>query len=136
MKYASLLCLLCLLLLANTCKKETLETELMGTTWLHSYEEDEGEVLVYRPNSYDFPPSRGRTGFELEKGGVLKQYDIAPTDGLEEHIGEWEKVDKDKVQVKIKGNGQPSQNYIIEIVSLKDNILKLKRTSSESLSNN
>ncbi|MFD2513813.1 hypothetical protein ACFSRY_08030 [Pontibacter locisalis] len=136
MKYASLLCLLCLLLLANTCKKETLETELMGTTWLHSYEEDEGEVLVYRPNSYDFPPSRGRTGFELEKGGVLKQYDIAPTDGLEEHIGEWEKVDKDKVQVKIKGNGQPSQNYIIEIVSLKDNILKLKRTSSINLSNN
>ncbi|WP_439881502.1 hypothetical protein ACSX1A_20525 [Pontibacter sp. MBLB2868] len=107
-----------------------MESELIGKTWLHSYEEDEGDVMVYRLNSYDFPPSRGRTGFELEKGGVLKQYDIAPTDGLEEHVGKWEKVGDDKVHIYIKGNGQPAQSYTVEVVSLKDDILKLKKLPS------
>jgi hypothetical protein len=128
MKYASFLFLLCLVFLASTCKKQTLESELTGKTWLHSYEEDEEDVLAYRPNSFDFPPSRGRTGFLLEKNGVIKQYDIAPTDGLEEHIGQWEIINKDNVKVNIKGNGQPEQQYTIEIVSFKDNLLKLKRT--------
>lgn len=130
MKYASLLCLLCLLFLANTCKKNTIETKLVGKTWLHSFEEDEGDITVYRPNTYDFPPSRGRTGFALEEGGVLKQYDIAPTDGLEEHLGKWEQEDKDKILVQFEGNGQPAQNYIIEIVSLKDDVLKIRKSTN------
>lgn len=129
MRYASFLCLLCLLFLANTCKKNTLESELIGKTWLHSYEEDEGDVTVYRPNTYDFPPSRGRTGFALEKEGVLKQYDIAPTDGLEEHLGKWTREGKDKIRVHFESNGQPSEAYTIEVVSLKDEVLKIKKTT-------
>ncbi|MBC5993104.1 hypothetical protein [Pontibacter cellulosilyticus] len=130
MKYASLLCLLCLLFLANTCKKNTIETELIGKVWLHSFEEDEGDITVYRPNTYDFPPSRGRTGFALEEGGVLKQYDIAPTDGLEEHLGKWKQEDKDKIHVQFDGNGQPVQKYTIEIVSLKDDVLKIRKSTN------
>ena len=130
MRYASLLCLLCLLFLANTCKKNTLEAELLGKTWLHSYEEDEGDIMVYRPNTYDFPPSRGRTGFALEEGGVLKQYDIAPTDGLEEHVGKWTQLNKDKVQVHFEGNGKPAENYTLNIISVQEGILKVKKSSS------
>lgn len=132
MKYASLLCLLCLVFLANTCKKSTLESELLGKTWLHSYEEDEDDVTVYRPNTFDFPPSRGRTGFALEEGGVLKQYEIAPTDGLEEHTGKWSKIDKDKVRVQFEKNGQPMQDYTFEIVSLKEDVLKIKRMAAQN----
>lgn len=128
MKQVSLLCILCLLLLANTCRKKA-ESELLGQTWLHSYEEDEGDILVYRPNSYDFPPSRGRTGFALEREGVARQYVIAPTDGLEEQIGLWEYGDKNTVKVHIQGNGHPEQRYSLEIVSLKDGVLKLRRTA-------
>lgn len=58
-------------------------------TWLHSHEEDHGDTLVYRPNTYAFPPSRGRTGFQVEANGALTQFDIAPTDGLEAHKGKW-----------------------------------------------
>jgi hypothetical protein len=129
MKYAAFLCLLCLLFLANTCKQNPLDNELIGKTWLHSYEEDEGDVMVYRPNSYDFPPSRGRTGFALEEGGILKQYDIAPTDGLEEHVGKWTQLNKDKVRVQFEGNGRPAQDYILNIVSVKEGVLKVKKIS-------
>ncbi|WP_299825258.1 hypothetical protein [uncultured Pontibacter sp.] len=131
MKYASLLCLLCLLFMANTCKRNKLESELIGKTWLHSYEEDEGDITVYRPNTFDFPPSRGRTGFALEKEGVLKQYDIAPTDGLEEHLGKWTREDKDKIRVQFEGNEQQEQGYLIEVVSLKNDVLKIKKTAAD-----
>ena len=129
-KYAYLLCLLCLTLLATTCKKNTTESELIGKTWLHSYEEDEGDIMVYRPNTFDFPPSRGRTGFALESGGVLKQYEIAPTDGLEEHLGKWTLEGNDKIRVEIKGNGIPAQDYTIKVLSLKEDVLKIKRTDA------
>ncbi|MEJ8802859.1 hypothetical protein [Pontibacter sp. H249] len=101
----------------------------MGKTWLHSYEEDEGDITVYRPNTYDFPPSRGRTGFAVEEDGVLKQYEIAPTDGLEEHVGKWKKEDKNKLRISFESNGQPEQDYLIEVVSLKDDVLKIRKTT-------
>jgi len=128
MKQLSLLFVLCLLLLASTCKKQDkLETELLGKTWLHSFEEDQADIIVYRPNTYDFAPSRGRTGFLLEKGGVAKQYDIAPTDGLEEHTGTWQLGDKNTIVVHLPGNGRPEQHYNLEIVSLQDEVLKVRK---------
>lgn len=131
MKHTVLLCVLTLLLLASTCKKkETFESQLLHKTWLHSFEEDQGDVLTYRPNTYDFPPSRGRTGFSLEEGGVIKQYNIAPTDGLEEQIGQWAFTDDKEIMVTITGDGQPEEAYAIEILSLQNNVLKLKKLPS------
>jgi len=124
--------LLCLVLIAGTCKKksakETMEitNALMGKTWLHSHEEDHGDTLVFRPNSYDFPPSRGRIGFQLEANGNLKQYDIAPTDGLEEKAGKWQMRDEKTLEATFpEGN---SSNYEAEIISVSPEILELKRT--------
>jgi len=128
MKHASILCVLCLLLLANTCKKnDTLEAALLGKTWLHSFEEDAGDTTVYRPNTYDFPPSRGRTGFALEPGGLIKRYEIAPTDGLEEHAGTWQRKEKDLVEVHMQESDVLPQDYTLEIVSLENEVLKVIR---------
>ncbi len=128
MKHASILCILCLLLLAATCKKQNkLENALLGKTWLHSFEEDEGEITVYRPNTYDFAPSRGRTGFELEKGNVIKRYEIAETDGLQEQTGHWTFAGKNTINVRFEGNDKPEESYSFEIVSLKDEVLKIRR---------
>ncbi len=134
MKYASLLCLVCLLLVASTCKRTKLEEQLLGKTWLHAFEEDEGDIIAYRPNTYDFPPSRGRTGFMLEKGGILKNYTIAPADGLEEQPGTWQYLESDKILLTIKPDDQQAQRFVIEILELEGNLLKLKRTEgSEDL---
>ncbi|MFD1187543.1 hypothetical protein [Pontibacter rugosus] len=128
MKYASLLCLLCLTFMAVTCKKnDKLATELVGKTWLHSFEEDEDGIWVYRPNSFDFPPSRGRTGFSLEPGGVIKRYEIAPTDGLQEEEGSWEQLEKDLVLVRMAEGSNPPLEYRIKIISSSDDLLKVKR---------
>ncbi|MFD3000072.1 hypothetical protein ACFS7Z_06850 [Pontibacter toksunensis] len=128
MKYASLLCLLCLVLAAVTCKKtDKLAAALIDKTWLHSFEEDNGDTLVYRPNTYEFPPSRGRTGFMLESGGVIKRYEIAPTDGLEEKLGEWEVIDKRNVQIRMKPDSNPPQHYQVQILSLEGDVLKIRR---------
>jgi len=98
--------------------------KMLYRTWLHSREEDEGEVMVYRPNTYAFPPSRGRTGFAFEAGGKFTQYDIAPTDGLEGNPGKWEM--KDSKIIAISGiKDQPG--YTLEVVSLDDKMLKVKR---------
>lgn len=127
MRNLGLLCVLCLFLLANTCNKnDKVVSKLVGKTWLHSYEEDEGDTIVYRPNSYDFPPSRGRTGFALEAGGVIKRYDIAPTDGLEEQTGKWE-LDDNLVKVQMQEDSMQPHNFAFEIVSLKNDVLKVKQ---------
>jgi hypothetical protein len=42
--------------------------------WMHSHEEDEGDLRVYRPASYKFPPARGRRGLEFKPDGELVLY--------------------------------------------------------------
>ncbi len=48
--------------------------------WLHSHEEDEGDVRVYRPAGYDLPPARGRRGIEFRPDGELLVYAPGPAD--------------------------------------------------------
>ncbi|WP_187261676.1 hypothetical protein [Pontibacter beigongshangensis] len=127
MKNVLLLSLLCLALLANTCRTEKLERELLQVTWLHSFEEDEGDTLVYRPNTFDFPPSRGRTGFAIEDNGVFKEYLIAPTDGLEEHVGQWTHGGNKELHIRFREEKPALQDYSLEIVSIRDKVLKVKK---------
>ena len=74
------------LLFSNTCKaQKDKDTELVeaiiGTTWIHSYEEDGDSGRVYRSETYEFPRSRGREGFRMEQDSAFLYYAIAPTDG-------------------------------------------------------
>lgn len=60
--------------------------------WIHSYEEDHDNLKIYRPADYEFPPARGRDGFELKEGaseGVFIGYPIAPMDGNLKLVGQW-----------------------------------------------
>jgi hypothetical protein len=58
--------------------------------WVHSHEEDTGDVRVYRPADYDFPPARGRRGFELKPGGEMVVYGPGAADRPEATTGRWE----------------------------------------------
>ncbi|WP_114778470.1 hypothetical protein [Botryobacter ruber] len=129
MKQLSFLCIICLFLVANTCKERKLEKKLLQKTWLHSFEEDADDILVYRPNTYDFPPSRGRTGFSLEPNGVVKEYVIAPTDGLEEHEGRWEHADHKLLHIHFNPKDKIMKDYSLEIVELEDDVLKVKKNT-------
>jgi len=57
--------------------------------WVHSHEEDSGDLRVYRPADHEFPPARGRRGFELRPGGEALLYGPGATDRPEAATGRW-----------------------------------------------
>jgi hypothetical protein len=57
--------------------------------WVHSHEEDTDAEMVYRPASYSFPPSRGRTSFELRDDGSYVERSPGPVDVPVESKGSW-----------------------------------------------
>lgn len=69
--------------------------------WLHSHEEDTETETVFRPDTFDFPPSRGRRGLELREDGVLVETAIGPTDALGEVVGEWELQSDDALVIRL-----------------------------------
>ena len=58
--------------------------------WVHSHEEDSGDLKVFRPRSFQFPPSRGREELELKADGSTVVHSPGPVDVPEEAAGTWE----------------------------------------------
>ncbi len=118
-----------LLLVAAACQPRRAapaasSKELQGT-WLQSQEENRGDTLFYRPNTYKFPPARGRTGFAIGPAGRFTQYDIAPTDGLQGRDGTWTAPDAAHLRVHLADGNTP--DYTLEIISLRKGVLKLRQ---------
>ena len=123
---------LSLLLLAATCKPNDSSNKAAAPalkqlegTWLVSREENSGDTLVYRPNTYHFPPSRGRTGFAFKPFGRFEQFDIAPTDGLAGRAGTWTANGSSRLRIHLTEGTEP--DYTLEIISLEKQVLKLRR---------
>lgn len=81
-------------------------------------------MRIYRPSDYKFPFSRGREGFEIRKDGGFMSYEIAPGCGLEEIRGNWEDYEESKIKVSFSDQ---SKNYILDIISCEDDILKVRK---------
>ncbi|WP_225986548.1 hypothetical protein [Rufibacter sp. LB8] len=126
MKQLFIFCLLAVGLMAAKCGSSSdLPESAYGRTWLHSYEEDSADVRTYRPNSFDFPPSRGRTGFIVKKEGDFIRLAIAPTDGLEEQPGTWQATGKKQLQVKFNSPKHGTEE--LELISVSPEVLKVRR---------
>ncbi|WP_242693116.1 hypothetical protein [Sabulibacter ruber] len=129
MKQFFLLGLVVLVLMGAKCGEGTdLPAAVYGQTWLHSHEEDSADVRTYRPNTFDFPPSRGRTGFMLQPDGSFMRYGIAPTDGLEEQPGKWE--GKGKNLLRITFDNPKHKPEELEVLSVSPEKLKIRRKTS------
>ena len=89
--------------------------------WLHSREEDEGDVRVYRPAGYDLPPARGRRGLEFRPDGELLEIGPGPADKPEATPGHWESAGDRRARVSLAG--EPKE---FEIVDLEPDRLKLR----------
>ena len=125
MKHYFWLGLVVLILVAAKCgSSANLPAAAYGKTWLHSYEEDSADVRSYRPNTFDFPPSRGRTGFSIQENGTFVRYGIAPTDGLEEQPGRWKAHGKNQIQVQF--DHPTHQPETLEIVSVSEEKITLR----------
>jgi len=99
-----------------------LPAEIFGL-WIHSREEDTGDIDVFRRDSFVFPPSFGRDGFEMKPGGDLVQRDIGPADGTVEINGRWELIGPGRVEVSFPGT---RPGYTLEIVEVTDDVLRAR----------
>jgi hypothetical protein len=69
--------------------------------WVHSREEDHDGLSVYRPVSYTFPPSRGRTGIEFRETGEAIFGGPGPTDRTEEVQGQWAQDESGRLRIEL-----------------------------------
>jgi len=74
--------------------------DLVGR-WLHSHEEDSATDVVYRRAPFAFPPSRGRSGFELAPDGSAHEIGIGPTDQPTTSKGQWRVADENQLKLKL-----------------------------------
>ena len=87
---------------ASTCNPEKGRVDLAliwDKGWYHSYEEDSAEFKAYRPETFNFPPARGRVGFKIQKDSTFIYYAIAAADGTEKQYGKWKQTGPRSIEV-------------------------------------
>ena len=72
---------------------------LLNNNWIHSFEEDSGSEMTFRPSSFPFPPSRrSRTSLNLKSDGSLTVGGNGPDDRRTERPARW-KVDHNTIMI-------------------------------------
>lgn len=104
---------------------ETLDPKSLHGLWVHSHEEDTDTEMVFRPPTFHFPPSRGRTSFELKPDGGLAASGIAPDDRRSKTEGIW-KLEDDDLLAFYEGS-QSAPNRVMKIVSVDPQRLVIKK---------
>lgn len=97
--------------------------------WWNSYEDETplGNVKVYRPDSYTFPASRGRTGFEFLANGTFVYHYPGPTDVRMTLNGTWRQFGNSRILVRLFDGSSPfGRIYIIKVVSVDNNTLVIE----------
>ena len=92
--------------------------------WLHSHEEDTATEMVFRPDSFAFPLSRGRMGFELRADGSCEEIGIGPADGPTHAERRWRLEGN---ELTIEGGADPGRHRTYRIVDLDDERLVVSR---------
>jgi hypothetical protein len=104
---------------------EEIDSRLLYKRWLHSHEEDTAEQMVFRPASFNFPPARGRDGFELRSDQSMIEIRIGPTDRVEEICGTW-KIEGGN-QVLFYEESSPGPTRRMQIILAEEDRLVAKR---------
>jgi hypothetical protein len=109
---------------AHTCsKKDKALSSTVFNHWKHSYEEDQDGLKIYRLSTFQFPPSRGREGFEIRKNGEFIKHGIAASDEPIKTLGSWSQISDNKI---VLSYADPGLNDTIEIASTEKDLLKIK----------
>ena len=94
--------------------------------WVHSFEEDTGDVKVYRPATYPFPRARGREGIEFLPEGSVVYSAIGRGDAPEPIRGQWRAEESGPVEIAFEGQAREPRR--LEIVEAGDDILRLRES--------
>lgn len=96
-------------------------TDLHGK-WRHSFEEDHDGIRVYRPESYSFPPARGRGGVEFASDGTFVDWGPGAADVPQGTPGSWVgDATLERLEVTVD-----DRRKIVEVVSQEPDKLELR----------
>jgi len=107
-------------------------TNLITKKWRNSYEDetDPNNEKCYRPSDYEFPISRGRSGIEFKPDGMFAYNYPGPTDMMMSDKGTWMRLSDKRIKVKFdESRTGRVDEFIVEIISITDEILKIKPMS-------
>lgn len=93
-----------------------IDTSALAQNWVHSHEEDGGGAMVFRPQNFPFPPSRGRKTFDLRSGGAAVFQGIGPEDRPSTGAGNWA-LEGNKLLLDDPTHPGSKREYEIESVS-------------------
>ena len=93
--------------------------------WFHSFEEDTEDGRVYRPASFKFPRSRGRTGFELKADGTCVYIAIGRGDVPKEVPGNWSLEEKARPILHLRLSS--GEIFTILVISVRRDRLVMQR---------
>jgi hypothetical protein len=94
--------------------------------WLHSFEEDRDDIIVYRPTSFPFRPALGRDGIEFRRDGEFIDWRIPPADGPPLAVkGRWQMVGPRRVRISFEEVDQHQR--VLEIVRCDEEKLEVQQ---------
>ena len=95
--------------------------------WKYSYEDKDNRdgVSVFRSSAYNFPPSRGRSGFEIKKNGEFILHEVGPSDRPVKKVGIF-KVEG-PAEIKVYFDDKTASQFSLKILDVGDNILRVQR---------
>jgi hypothetical protein len=105
---------------------KTVDVTQLAQSWVHSHEEDTATATVYRLATFPFPPSRGRTGFNLQLDGTLTARKPGPTDQTMLAAGAW-RLAGDQLALSPQGEGKQT----LHIESVEPDRLVVRKTPAK-----
>jgi hypothetical protein len=100
-----------------------IDDECIYKSWIHSNKEDNRTQEVYRPSSFEFPPSRGRDGFKKNRRNYFscnRWLDDKP----KKIIGYFNIIDENKLSIKFE---KKMISKIMNILSCEKDLLVIQK---------
>jgi hypothetical protein len=104
----------------------TADEKLLVGTWLHAHEEDTGTEAVYRPADFEFPPARGRRGYEFRPDHTGAYIGIAARDGAARTSCKW-RLRKKRGGVEVELTFDDGRKEVLRVASLDKKRLVLRK---------
>ena len=95
-------------------------------SWTHSHEEDQGDILVYRPSGFAFPPARGRDTLVFGEGGELTEHTPGADDRSRSTACRWTALGMGRYSLEGATN---TSGRVIEVVEHTPEVLKVRNVS-------
>jgi len=122
-RIAAWLLVFCWILFVPYTAAESLPDSLYQR-WIHSYEEDTSETLVFRTSAHSFPPARGRDGFEIRADGTFTLLGPSGNDRSTAVTGHWV---HSKNWILLVSFSDSHLNREVHIISVNPQLLCIRR---------